>query len=135
MNPSPTLGVGGIAVHRGRVLLVQRGKDPGRGLWAFPGGKVEVGETMAEAVVRELAEETGLAVRCGPLRGWVERVGPGYHFVILDFDVEVVGTIEPVPGDDAADAGWFSAADLTNLPLVAGMFEFMAEHGVLDQLS
>ncbi|MCB0993320.1 MAG: hypothetical protein KDB16_20255, partial [Acidimicrobiales bacterium] len=61
--------------------------------------------------------------------------GPGYHFVILDFDVEVVGTIEPVPGDDAADAGWFSAADLTNLPLVAGMFEFMAEHGVLDQLS
>lgn len=128
------LAVGGIAIDRGRVLLIERGKDPGRGLWAFPGGRVEPGERLTEAVVRELHEETGLTVECGPLRGWVERIGVGYHMVIFDFDVEVVGTTDPVPGDDASAARWCTVGDLDEVPLVAGMAEFMAEHGIIDQL-
>ena len=73
----------------------------------MPGGHVEPGETVAAAVEREVLEETGLEVRCGPLLGWAERMGPGYHFVILDFTVVVPdGCGEPVPGSDAAAAAW-----------------------------
>src|SRR3954471_20302062 len=83
---------------RGRVLLA--------GEWSVPGGRVERGEMLAEAVVRELAEETGLEGVCGELVGWVERFGPDYHFVILDFSVTVLEGREPVAGTDAAEAAW-----------------------------
>ena len=73
-------------------------------MWSVPGGRVEAGETLAEAVVRELAEETGLEAVCDELVGWVERIGDGYHYVILDFRVTVLDQAEPVAGDDAAEA-------------------------------
>jgi 8-oxo-dGTP diphosphatase len=96
---------------------------------------VERGETVGEAVVRELAEETGMEGLCGPLLGWVERIDDEHHFVILDFVVEVIDGGEPVAGDDAAEAAWVpleEVAEMTNL--VDGLAEFLHEHGVLDTI-
>jgi ADP-ribose pyrophosphatase YjhB (NUDIX family) len=106
--------VGGLAYDgRGRLLLVQRANEPGRGLWSVPGGRVEPGEDDAAALVREMQEETGLTVQPGELVGRVQR-GP---FRINDYRCAVVGgTLRP--GDDAADARWCDATDLAALPLV-----------------
>ena len=71
----PELCAGAVAVDHGLLLLVKRGTDPGKGLWSLPGGRVESGESVVAAVVRELKEETGLQGVCGSLVGWVERMG------------------------------------------------------------
>ncbi|MBB4686065.1 NUDIX hydrolase [Amycolatopsis jiangsuensis] len=100
--------VGGIVVDDlGRLLLIQRGHDPGKGLWSLPGGRVEKGETDAEAVVRELREETGLDVTPHTLIGAVVRG----HYAINDYECTVSsGTL--TAGDDAADARWVDSAEL-----------------------
>jgi mutator protein MutT len=129
--------VGAIVVDQAQLLLVRRGTEPGLGKWSLPGGRVEAGETLAAAVAREVLEETGLAVEAGEFVGHVERLGPGYHFVILDFRAHLVdrpGTTQlPVPvGDsDAADAAWVPLARLTQLVLVDGLADFLGAHGVL----
>jgi ADP-ribose pyrophosphatase YjhB (NUDIX family) len=91
MTAPVELCVGAIVVLDGQLLLVQRANEPSAGEWSVPGGRVEPGETLAEAVVRELGEETGLEGVCGPLVGWVERIDERHHFVILDFEVTVLG--------------------------------------------
>ena len=129
--PRPELCVGAVAVDDERLLLVRRGHEPAAGYWSVPGGRVESGETLAEAVVRELLEETGVEGVCGPLLGWVERITPSHHFVILDFTVHVLEPGRPVAGDDAAEAAWVPLRAVTGLDLVDGLAEFLHEHGVL----
>ena len=131
---SPQLCVGAVVVEEGRLLLIRRGTPPGQGRWSVPGGRVETGETLGEAVVRELAEETGLDGLCGSLLGWVERIHADHHFVILDFVVEVLEPAEPVAGGDAAEAAWVPLEDVAELDLVDGLAEFLHEHGVLDTI-
>ncbi|HMK10353.1 MAG TPA: NUDIX hydrolase [Acidimicrobiales bacterium] len=128
----PELCVGAIANSEGRLLLVRRGTDPGRGKWSVPGGRVELGETVADAVVRELREETGLVGTCGALVGWVERIGPDHHYVILDFAVSLDDGA-PVAGDDADAVRWISRDELEALDLVDGLLDFLVEHGVVDE--
>jgi ADP-ribose pyrophosphatase YjhB (NUDIX family) len=110
-----TLAVGAIVFDAaGRVLLIQRGKPPAEGLWSFPGGRVEAGETLEQAVVREVREETGLEIEVGPLVVIVER--PPYE--IHDFVARVVGGVLAA-GDDARDARFVE--EPTALPCTEGL--------------
>jgi 8-oxo-dGTP diphosphatase len=115
----------------GRLLLIKRGHDPGAGLWSLPGGRIEPGETDAQALVREMREETGLTVVPGRLLGAVERPGPAGSIIdIRDYAATVTGgTLSP--GDDAADARWAGPADLAALPLTDGLAEALSSWGVL----
>ncbi len=131
----PELCVGAIAVDEEQILLIRRGRSPARGRWSVPGGRVERDETLAEAVVRELYEETGLVGICEGLVGWVERIGEGHHYVILDFRTTILGDIEPVAGDDAAEAAWVPLSDVAAMPLADGLAEFLHEHGILAAFS
>lgn len=133
--PRPQLCVGAVALDGERLLLVRRGRGPAEGEWAVPGGRVEAGETMAEAVVREVREETGLEAVCGELVGWVERIDDRNHFVIFDFRAEVIEPGEPTAGDDAAEAAWVPLHDVADLRLVEGLAEFLHQHGVLQVIA
>ena len=126
-----------MAVADDRLLLVRRGHGPAAGEWSLPGGRVEWGETLAEAVVRELAEETGLEGVCEDVVGWVERVGPDHHFVIMDFLVTVLDDPRTVPraGADAAEAAWVALDEVSRLALTDGLAEFLHEHGIVPVIA
>ena len=128
----PELAVGAVVVRDDCLLVIRRGHGPGAGEWSVPGGRVEAGETLHEAVVRETWEETGLEVVVERFLGWVERLGDDHHFVILDF---VVGLLDAeataVAGDDAAEAAWVPLHELSEIRLVAGLHEFLTDHGVI----
>jgi ADP-ribose pyrophosphatase YjhB (NUDIX family) len=131
-RPTPEVAVGGVAVRDGALLLVRRGRGPAAGEWSVPGGRVEAGETLHAAVVRELLEETGLEVVVDRFLGWVERIGEEHHFVILDFAVTPLDDSEsPVAGDDAAEVGWVPLSGLSELRLVDGLYDFLCDTGVL----
>jgi 8-oxo-dGTP diphosphatase len=131
----PELAVGAVAVSDDRLLLVRRGHGPAAGEWSVPGGRVAAGEPVEAAVVREVAEETGLDVVVDELLGWVERFDEGHHFVILDFRVTVLDPDTLVrPGDDAAEARWVPIPDLGDYRLVTGLVDFLEDVGVLTDL-
>jgi 8-oxo-dGTP diphosphatase len=116
---------------RGRVLLVLRGNEPDRGTWSLPGGRVEDGEQPAEAVVREVLEETGLHVEVRRRLAQVERPHPdGGVYVIDDFEVvQSGGTL--LAGDDASAVRWFTADDVDVEPMTPGLVEHLRTWGVL----
>ena len=118
----PIVGVGAVIVDDGRVVLVKRAHEPLKGEWSLPGGSVEVGETLADAVAREVLEETGLRVQVGSLIEVLDRVHRSsdgrveYHFVLLDYRCTVLsGAL--THGSDASDACWVSRDDLAKYKL------------------
>lgn len=112
----PNVGVGGVVIHRGRVLLVLRAREPLKGRWSIPGGLVELGEELEEAVRRELKEETGLRVKPRQVVEVFDRIqrdGPRvkYHFVIVDYLCRLKsGKLRPA--SDVLDARWVRRGDL-----------------------
>ena len=117
----------------GRLLLIKRGHQPGAGLWSLPGGRIEPGETDAEALVREMLEETGLTVEPGRLLGRVQRPGLGNTVLdIRDYAATVTGgTLRAA--DDAADARWVGEEELAALDITEGLVEVLTDWGVLGQ--
>jgi 8-oxo-dGTP diphosphatase len=112
----PVVGVGAVVIDGNRVLLVKRGKEPLRGRWLIPGGTVELGESLKEAIVREVREETGLTVRPGEIVLVFDRIDRDgedirYHYVIVDYACELVGG-DLEPGSDAEDARLVPLSDL-----------------------
>ena len=135
MTPDQLVPCAGAVVHdaAGRLLLVRRGREPGRGLWSLPGGRCEPGEDAAAAAVRETREETGLAVEAGAVVGRVLRPGPGgVTYAIDDVACTLVGGFLRA-GDDAADARWVGAAELAVLPVTDGLVEALTGWGVLPR--
>ncbi|MBU2167011.1 MAG: NUDIX hydrolase [Alphaproteobacteria bacterium] len=102
---APVAAVGVICLRGQDVLLIRRGKPPRLGEWSLPGGRVEPGETLRHAALRELVEETGVKAELGPLVDVVDGIFPdsGRHYVLVDFAARWQSG-EPVAGDDAADA-------------------------------
>lgn len=115
----PRVAVGAVVLNEGKVLLVLRGKPPGEGMWAIPGGSVNLGETLQMAVEREVLEETGLRVEAGKVIYTFDAIvrDPNgrvqYHYVILDLEAKLLSPeLSPVPADDVRDARWFTWEDM-----------------------
>jgi mutator protein MutT len=121
----PLVGVGVAVIDEGRILLVRRANDPGRGLWAVPGGKVEVGERLTEAAAREVREETGLLVEVGQLIWAGEHISDQVHIVLIDFLGTLIGG-NLAAGDDADRAEWVPLEQAVDFPLTETMYELVA---------
>lgn len=130
---APLVGVGAVIVHEGRVLLVQRGTEPAKGRWSIPGGLIEVGEMLTEAVVREVREETGLIVEPVELVELLDRIHRDegrvrYHYVIADYLCRVIGgTLTAASDADAVRwverAEWNSHSALVLDPMTVRVIE------------
>lgn len=106
-------------------MLVRRAREPGRGRWSVPGGKIEPGETDQQALIREVVEETGLRISVLGYLGSVRRPGPaGAVFDIHDYRCRVDGGALR-PGDDADDARWCDRAALARLPVTEGLLDVL----------
>ena len=130
---APVVCVGAV-VHdpAGRLLLVRRGRPPSQGRWSLPGGRVEAGETLAEAVEREVLEETGLAVRAGDPVGQVRIPGDGVVYDVVDIACTLLHPgREPVAGDDAEAVVFAGARDLAGLDCTPMLVETLRGWGVL----
>ncbi len=126
----PDVGAGAVVLDdAGRLLVVKRRNPPARGRWTLPGGRVRRGETIVEAVAREVREETGLVVEVGGPVGITESVGDEHHYVIIDHHATIVGG-ELGAADDAEDAAWMSRSELEEVPTTDGLLDFLDEHGV-----
>jgi 8-oxo-dGTP diphosphatase len=132
----PVVAVGVVARDRaGRLLLVRRANPPAKGRWSLPGGRVEAGEPMAAAAARELAEETGLLAGVGEVAGVVERIGEGFHYVIVDFWAAVPAGSVPAAGGDADAARLVPLDQVRGLDLAPGLADFLAGIGCLADAS
>jgi mutator protein MutT len=136
----PVVGVGAVVLDGPRVLLIKRGHPPLKGQWSLPGGGVEVGETLEQAVAREVLEETGLTIEVGPIVEVLDRIsrdGDGrveYHFVLVDFVCrpreQRRGQVRA--GTDAEDAAWVALADLARYevaPVTISVIQKAASRG------
>lgn len=126
--PRPVLGVGALIFDHDRILLIERGKEPLKGEWSLPGGAVETGERIEDALAREMLEETGLEVTPTRIAAVFERIMPDaenlpeYHYLLIDFFCEVRGG-SLCAGDDCSKAAWFAWEEVERLPMTAGTLE------------
>jgi thiamine-phosphate pyrophosphorylase len=113
----PVPGAAVVCLHQDRVLLVQRGREPNRGRWSFPGGRVEPGETARDAAFREAQEETGLRVHVLDVVDVYDAIFPPFHYCVTDYLAVPEDDDDPRPGSDAMDARWvpFSKTDAYDL--------------------
>lgn len=127
----PVVGVGAVVIHEGRVLLVRRGKDPLRGRWVVPGGAVEAGETLEQAVVREVREETGVTVRPEGVLLVCDRIQSEggalqYHYVIIDYRCAYLrGSARA--DSDAQEVAWVAPSELAGYDLPEGVEDLVRE--------
>lgn len=129
---APRVAVGAVVLHEKRALLVRRGQPPAEGLWAIPGGRVHLGETLAQATAREVLEETGLPIEVGEVvytfdnivRDEAGRVR--FHYVIIDLMATPLDPARPLtPADDVTAAAWFTLAELRDLPITPTTLELL----------
>lgn len=133
---SPRVGVGAVVLKEGAVLLVRRGIAPASGLWAIPGGALELGETLKEAAEREILEETGITIRAGEpvfTCDVCQRDEDGrvrFHYVIVDLTADYISG-EASGADDALEARWVTPEELTHLPATKTTLKLLRQIGFL----
>ena len=121
----PLLGVGALIFSGGTILLVERGKEPLKGYWSLPGGLVEVGEKLEDAIRREVREETGLEIEALSMFEIFERImrdgedRPEYHYVLIDYLCRPAGG-ELRAASDVSNTAWVSRAELTKFKITEG---------------
>ncbi|HLI14837.1 MAG TPA: NUDIX domain-containing protein [Acidimicrobiales bacterium] len=118
---------GAVLVEGEALLLVRRRNPPGRGRWSLPGGRVEAGETPAQAAARELYEETGIDAAIGDLLGTAVLAG---RYLVYDFVATRRSPGEPVAGHDASEARFVLLRELASLPLAEGLLDWLRGHGL-----
>lgn len=129
----PLVAVGGVIINRNKILLVKRAHPPNKDMWAIPGGKLEYGETLEDAVKREMLEETNLEVKVLNLLSLIQMIKEGFHYVILDFLCEIVGG-NLNPASDAADAKFFSIEEVKNLNTSPTTKEMLIRYSNKEQI-
>ena len=127
----PRVAVGALVVEAGKLLMIFRAKAPNPGVWAIPGGGLEIGETLQQAAEREIFEETGLRIRAGePFYAFEiierdEQEKVRFHYVVVDLKAEVVGG-RLCPGDDALDVRWVSPREMSGMAVSDKTLELIA---------
>ncbi len=139
---NPVVGVGAVVVRDGKALLIKRGHEPRKGEWSLPGGIVELGEALLDALRREVREETGLEIRIGPHIETFDRIHHDaegrvrFHFVIVDYLCEAEDG-QPIAGTDAEAVAWATADDLdlyqVNAHAAAVIRQGLEMHGPADR--
>ena len=118
----PLIGVGAVIIQGGKVLLAKRGKPPLQGDWTLPGGLVETGETLVDAVKREVLEETALSIEVGEVAGVFDRIYPDangkveYHYVLIDYLCSVRSG-KASANSDIDEVRWFTRQEIETLSL------------------
>ncbi|MEM2464256.1 MAG: NUDIX hydrolase [Candidatus Bathyarchaeia archaeon] len=120
----PLVGVGAVVHANGKFLLIRRANEPGKGLWSIPGGLVEVGEKIRDAVKREVEEETGIRVEVGRLIDVIENIvfdddgRVKFHYILIDFEAKPISEkLEVKPSPEVLEARWFSPEEMRNLSI------------------
>jgi len=132
---APRVAVGAVVIHHHKILLVKRKNDPGKGLWAIPGGSVKLGETLQRAVEREIREETGLIIKAkDPIYTFdvIERENRKirFHYVIVDLMADFIsGKLQP--SDDALDAQWFRPREIQDFEVSERTKDFLRKFGFI----
>src|SRR5882757_9899539 len=124
----PQLAVSGAIFRDGKLLLVRRARSPGKGLYSLPGGRVEFGESLHQALHREVDEETALKIEIADLAGWREVLpgtGGGGHYLIMSFAARWIAR-EPVLNDEHDDFRWMAPDAIGDLKLTGGLVEVIA---------
>jgi mutator protein MutT len=132
-NPVPA--VAAIILRDREILLVKRGAEPGLGKWSVPGGSIEIGETLEEALKREVLEETGLEIVVGKLAGVcdliVKREGEiRFHYILIDY-FAAVESGEPVAATDVSECRWVSLDEISRYDVTTSLLDRLREHGLI----